>query len=178
MQYYYLWEQWTYNEFGIDSYTAMVPGIIYTVIVIISSQQYRAGIGIRIACIVSLSQNSFSFSFIFSSPNRLLARRLTDFENHRTESLFQRYLLVKLLVFEFINNFLVLYLLAFIYQDIAMLRSTVVTTMTISQVFVEIFEGYVPFLLYKRRTKDKKKNFSNLIEQMQYEQFRDPYEGT
>jgi len=148
MQYYYLWEQWTYNEFGIDSYTAMIPGIIYTVIVIISSQQYR-----------------------------LLARRLTDFENHRTESLFQRYLLVKLLVFEFINNFLVLYLLAFIYQDIAMLRSTVVTTMTISQVFVEIFEGYVPFLLYKRRTKDKKKNFSNLIEQMQYEQFRDPYEG-
>ena len=99
-------------------------GIIYTLVVIISSQKYR-----------------------------VLARRLTNFENHRTDSLFQKHLLLKLLVFEFINNFLVLYLLAFIYEDIAMLRATVVTTMTISQVFVEIFEGIVPFFLYKQRTK-------------------------
>ena len=124
MLYYYDWEKWAFDEFGMDSYTAMLPGIIYTLIVIISSQKYR-----------------------------VLARRLTNFENHRTDSLFQKHLLLKLLVFEFINNFLVLYLLAFIYEDIAMLRATVVTTMTISQVFVEIFEGIVPFFLYKQRTK-------------------------
>ena len=148
MQYYYSWERWTYDEYGINSYTAMVPGIIYTVVVIISSQKYRG-----------------------------LARQLTNFENHRTESLFQRHLLIKLLVFEFINNFLVLYLLAFIYKDIAMLRSTVVTTMTISQVFVEIFEGIVPYWIYKRRTKKMTKNFDSLVDQMKYEQHRDGYEG-
>jgi len=148
MQYYYSWERWTYDEYGMDSYTAMIPGVIYTIIVVISSQKYR-----------------------------VLARKLTNFENHRTETMFQRHLLVKLLVFEFINNFLVIYLLAFIYQDIDMLRGTVVTTMTISQVFVEIFEGYVPFLMYKRRTKKASKNFDNLVDQMKYEQNRDPYEG-
>ena len=47
----------TKNKYGIDSYVAMVPGIIYTVIVIISSQLYRR-----------------------------LAKILTNFENHRTES--------------------------------------------------------------------------------------------
>ena len=53
---YYSWEKWTYGEYGIDSYVAMVPGIIYTVLVVISSQQYRR-----------------------------LAKLLTNFENHRTE---------------------------------------------------------------------------------------------
>ena len=53
---YYSWEKWTYDEYGIDSYVAMVPGIIYTVLVVISSQQYRR-----------------------------LAKLLTNFENHRTE---------------------------------------------------------------------------------------------
>ena len=125
MEYYYSWEKYAYAEFGIDSYTAMVPGIIYTIIVIITSQKYRQ-----------------------------FARKLTNFENHRTESAFQKNLLAKLLVFEFINNFLVLYLLAFIYEDLEMLRSTVITTMTISQVFVEIFEGVVPFMVYKKRTKE------------------------
>ena len=53
---YYSWEKWTYDEYGMDSYVAMVPGIIYTVLVVISSQQYRR-----------------------------LAKLLTNFENHRTE---------------------------------------------------------------------------------------------
>ena len=148
MLYYYAWEKWTYDEFGIDSYVAMAPGILYTIAVIISSQFYRK-----------------------------LAKRLTNWENHRTERQFQRNLLVKLLVFEFINNFLVLYFLAFIYNDIAMLRSTVVTTMTVSQVFVEVFEGYIPFLMYRKRTKGKSKNFNTQAEQMQYETLRDEYEG-
>ncbi|CBY18514.1 unnamed protein product [Oikopleura dioica] len=148
MEYYYSWEKYAYAEYGINSYTAMLPGIVYTVIVIITSQKYRQ-----------------------------FARKLTNFENHRTESSFQKNLLVKLLVFEFINNFLVLYLLAFIYEDLDMLRSTVITTMTISQVFVEIFEGVVPFAFYKSRTKNKKKSFTDLSEQADYEKNRDEYEG-
>lgn len=145
---YYSWEKWTYDKYGIDSWVAMVPGIMYTVLVVISSQQYRR-----------------------------LAKSLTNFENHRTEHQYQSNLLIKLLVFEFINNFLVMYFLAFIYQDIQMLRSTVITTMTVSQVFVEIFEGFVPFLMYRKRTKNQSKKFESLSDQMKYEKLRDEYEG-
>ena len=70
-----------------------------------------------------------------------------------------------------------MYFLAFIYQDIDMLKSTVATTMTISQIFVEIFEGFVPFLVYSKKTKKMSKNFNNMIGQMKYEQNRDVYEG-
>ena len=121
MLYYYSWEVWAFDEFGIDSYTglclfqfqnydlnlAMIPGVLYTLAQLITSNHYRE-----------------------------LAKNLTNWENHRTERQYQQNLLIKLLVFEFINNFLVLYFLAFIYNDINMLRSTVVTTMTISQVRV------------------------------------------
>ena len=197
MLYYYSWEVWAFDEFGIDSYTglwlfqfqhyewnlAMIPGVLYTLAQLITSNHYRE-----------------------------LAKNLTNWENHRTERQYQQNLLIKLLVFEFINNFLVLYFLAFIYNDINMLRSTVVTTMTISQVrvwsldfwkrpifnfdssyknwpnrliklttplqvVVEFFEGYVPFLMYKRRTKNKKQNFETMGDQMDYESNRDEYVG-
>ena len=58
-----------------------------------------------------------------------------------------------------------------------MLRSTVITTMTVSQVFVEIFEGFVPFLMYRKRTKNHSKKFESLSDQMKYEKLRDEYEG-
>ena len=58
-----------------------------------------------------------------------------------------------------------------------MLRSTVITTMTVSQVFVEIFEGFVPFLMYRKRTKNQSKKFETLSDQMKYEKLRDEYEG-
>ena len=88
----------------------MIPGVLYTLAQLVTSNYYRE-----------------------------LAKNLTNWENHRTERQYQQNLLIKLLVFEFINNFLVLYFLAFIYNDINMLRSTVVTTMTISQVRVSGF---------------------------------------
>ena len=62
-------------------------------------------------------------------------------------------------------------------KDIQMLRSTVITTMTVSQVFVEIFEGFVPFLMYRKRTKNQSKKFESLSDQMKYEKLRDEYEG-
>ena len=49
--------------------------------------------------------------------------------------------------------------------------------MTVSQVFVEIFEGFVPFLMYRKRTKNQSKKFETLSDQMKYEKLRDEYEG-
>lgn len=43
-------------------------------------------------------------------------------ENHRTQSQFDRHRVLKLVVFEFVNNFMALFYIAFVYQDIEMLR--------------------------------------------------------
>ena len=53
----------------------------------------------------------------------------------------------------------------------------VLTFTPVSQLFVEIFEGYIPFLMYRKRTKSKLKKFDTIGSQMKYESLRDEYEG-
>ena len=53
---------------------------------------------------------------------RKLAARLTEWENHRTESQFERNRVTKLLLFEFVNNFLSIFYIAFYLQDIKALK--------------------------------------------------------
>ena len=53
----------------------------------------------------------------------------------------------------------------------------VLTFTPVSQLFVEIFEGYIPFLMYRKRTKSKLKKFDTIGNQMKYESLRDEYEG-
>jgi Calcium-activated chloride channel. len=44
-------------------------------------------------------------------------------ENHRTQSQFDRYRITKLVLFEFVNNFMSLFYVAFYIQDLEMLRT-------------------------------------------------------
>lgn len=53
---------------------------------------------------------------------RRLATKLTEWENHRTESQFERNRVTKLLLFEFVNNFMSLFYIAFYLKDISMLK--------------------------------------------------------
>lgn len=59
---------------------------------------------------------------------------LTEKENHRTQSQFERYRVIKLIVLEFVNNFFCLFYIAFIKQDMKMLQSQLMTQMIILQV--------------------------------------------
>ena len=54
-----------------------------------------------------------------------LAHFLTEWENHRTQEQFERFVVAKLILFEFVNTFLSLFYIAFYLQDVAMLRSQV-----------------------------------------------------
>ena len=64
------------------------------------------------------------------------------------------------------------------YQFYTLRKIIKVSTLTlVSQLFVEIFEGYIPFLMYRKRTKSKSKKFDTIGNQMKYESLRDEYEG-
>ncbi len=54
-----------------------------------------------------------------------LAHHLTEWENHRTQEQFEKFVVAKLVLFEFVNTFLALFYIAFWLKDVTMLRSQV-----------------------------------------------------
>jgi hypothetical protein len=57
---------------------------------------------------------------VFSS----IAAKLNDWENHRTQSEYDRHLLVKVMVFKFFNCYFILYYIAFLKQELQLLGMT------------------------------------------------------
>lgn len=68
-------------------------------------------------------------------------------ENHRTQSQHERHRVTKLVLFEFVNNFLSLFYIAFIIGDMDMLRSQVQTMLIISQAITNFQETVQPLAL-------------------------------
>ena len=64
---------------------------------------------------------------------KLLAVKLTEFENHRTMSAFQDALILKLVVFEFFNYNCSLFHIAFYKQDLPLLRYQIMMLMIVFQ---------------------------------------------
>lgn len=65
-------------------------------------------------------------------------------ENHRTQSQYERHRVTKLVLFEFVNNFLSLFYIAFIIKDMDMLRSQLQTMLIISQTINNLQETVLP----------------------------------
>ncbi|XP_037830354.1 anoctamin-10 isoform X2 [Kryptolebias marmoratus] len=84
---------------------------------------------------------------------RYAAEFLTDWENHRLESSFQNHLVLKVLVFNFFNCFASLFYIAFIMQDMALLRHSLATLLITSQILNQIMEAFLPYWLQRRRNK-------------------------
>jgi len=95
-----------------------VPSVIYSVVVLLMNQYYLH-----------------------------LAHHLTEWENHRTQEQFERYVVSKLVLFEFVNSFLALFYIAFYMGDVAMLKSQVFTMLIVQQVVNRVQESLLPFLL-------------------------------
>lgn len=93
--------------YSADSYILYLPSIIYAVLLAVVTVQYDK-----------------------------LATWLTDKENHRTQSQYERHRVNKLIVLEFVNNFLSLFYVAFWLQDLKLLRSQLMTQMIILQVCI------------------------------------------
>ena len=60
---------------------------------------------------------------------------------------------MKYCIFEFINNFIALFYIAFVYRDFTMLRLSVRNFFIINMVISQIMESVVPFVLAKKKKK-------------------------
>ncbi|XP_018321990.1 anoctamin-10 isoform X2 [Agrilus planipennis] len=85
--------------------------------------------------------------YVMNCYYRKLATFLTEWENHRTQSQFDRHRVTKLILFEFVNNFMSLFYIAFIIQDMEMLRSQVATMLIILQAINHMQEAVLPLLI-------------------------------
>lgn len=91
--------------------------------------------------------------YVMNTLYRWFANHLTEWENHRTQSQFDRHRVTKLVLFEFVNNFMSLFYIAFIYQDMEMLRSQLATLLIILQLINNFQEAALPLLLQSYYTK-------------------------
>ncbi|XP_072316202.1 anoctamin-10 [Eucyclogobius newberryi] len=84
---------------------------------------------------------------------RYAAEFLTEWENHRLESSYQNHLVLKVLVFNFFNCFASLFYIAFVMQDMALLRHSLATLLITSQILNQFMEAFLPYWLQRRRNK-------------------------
>lgn len=90
---------------------------------------------------------------IVNSIYRKVAKKLNDWENHRLQSAYDNHLIVKLILFDFVNCFISLFYVAFYIQDMALLRSHLAALLITQQLIGQVQEAMVPFLFLTRRKK-------------------------
>ncbi|KAF8784988.1 Anoctamin-10 like protein [Argiope bruennichi] len=72
-------------------------------------------------------------------------------ENHKTQESFDNHRIIKLLLFEFVNNFIAMGYIAFYQQDLDMLKTQILIMMVVNQLFNQFQEAVLPFLIQKFR---------------------------
>lgn len=97
------------QEFGADSWIVYVPCIVQSILMSIFSWAYEK-----------------------------LATFLTDIENHRTWSQYDRHRVNKLIMFEIVNNFFPLFYIAFVLHDFQQLHYQLIVQFLIFEVIIVI----------------------------------------
>uniref|UniRef100_T1HEM8 Anoctamin n=1 Tax=Rhodnius prolixus TaxID=13249 RepID=T1HEM8_RHOPR len=85
--------------------------------------------------------------YIMNLFYRRFATFLTEWENHRTQSQFDRHRVTKMVLFEFVNNFMSLFYIAFVIQDMDLLRYQLATLLIVLQALNNVQEAILPLLL-------------------------------
>ncbi|GCB61967.1 hypothetical protein scyTo_0004180 [Scyliorhinus torazame] len=75
----------------------------------------------------------------------VLAKYLTEMENHRLASTHENYLLAKVLVFYLLNNFAIHYYFAFYLRDMKQLADLLSAQLLVHQVMVQFFDTMLPY---------------------------------
>ncbi|XP_062912691.1 anoctamin-10 [Mobula hypostoma] len=132
---------------------------------------------------------SIIYAVVIEIMNRIYkyaAEWLTSWENHRLESSYQNHLVLKVLVFNFINCFASLFYIAFILQDMKLLRQNLAALLITSQILNQFVESLFPYWLQKHRNRNIKKKLRitslgkelPLVDQVKMEGEMDRYLGT
>ncbi|XP_060778034.1 anoctamin-10 isoform X1 [Neoarius graeffei] len=162
MMIYFRMETWALSIYNEDpnfltSVLLFIPSIIYAVVIELMNLLYRYA-----------------------------AEFLTDWENHRLESSYQNHLVLKVLVFNFINCFASLFYIAFVMQDMVLLRHSLATLLITSQILNQVMEAFLPYCLQRRRNKKVHKRVRRvmgdqelpMVEQVHLEKDMNTYLGT
>ncbi|XP_044726729.1 anoctamin-10 isoform X2 [Chrysoperla carnea] len=104
--------------------------------------------------------------YVMNFYYRKLATRLTEWENHRTQSQYDRHRVTKLLLFEFVNNFMALFYIAFVIQDIEMLQNQLVIMLIILQIINNFQEAILPLIvrIYVEKVKNLKRYLKKQVQ--------------
>ncbi|MEE6466192.1 hypothetical protein FKM82_006865 [Ascaphus truei] len=143
------------HQSDFSSIMLFVPSIIYAVVIEVMNRIYK-------------------YAAVF----------LTSWENHRLESSYQNHLILKVLVFNFLNCFASLFYIAFVMRDLKLLRQSLATLLITSQILNQFVEALLPYWLQKRYNKKVKKNVkllkesTDLVEQIHLEKEMGTYPGT
>ncbi|KAH8276740.1 hypothetical protein KR044_002710, partial [Drosophila immigrans] len=149
-------------DFGADSWLLYVPVIVQSVLIAIFSWAYEK-----------------------------LATFLTNLENHRTRSQYERHRVNKLMLFEIVNNFFSQFYIAFVLQDLKQLKYQLMMQLLIFQLLCIAQEIGIPLMAVLRQKyakyrhkevtdPDKLRAISNKprYEQSFYESGLDAYQST
>ncbi|XP_007505303.2 anoctamin-10 isoform X1 [Monodelphis domestica] len=119
---------------------------------------------------------SIVYAIVIEIMNRLYrfaAEFLTSWENHRLESAYQNHLILKVLVFNFLNCFASLFYIAFVMKDMKLLRQSLATLLITSQILNQIVETLLPYWLQRKyglRVKKKVQALKADVDVTLYEQ--------
>lgn len=113
-------EDYLISVYGIESYIPLIPSIVISIWIALLPTQYSK-----------------------------FATWLTNLENHRTQSQFDRHRVNKLIVIEFVNNFLSLFYVAFVRQDLKLLKTYLLTQLMIVQFIQNVQELLWPICYRK-----------------------------
>ncbi|KAM3870245.1 anoctamin-10 [Diretmus argenteus] len=108
-----------------------------------------------------------------------VALRLTEYENHREESVHQNHLTAKVLVFTFFNFFAVLFHIAFVMQDLPLLHKRLSSLLVVTQVVNQMSEVVIPFLVdrFFRHPNKKEKEDDPQEDKLKSQQELPPFPG-
>ncbi|BFZ12991.1 hypothetical protein BsWGS_16030 [Bradybaena similaris] len=90
---------------------------------------------------------------ILNSIYRVIAVKLNKYENHRLQSSYENHLILKLILFDFVNCFICLFYVAFYLQDRDLLKTFLGTLLVTQQIVGQFQEAMVPFFFMQRRQK-------------------------
>ncbi|NP_001258802.1 anoctamin-10 isoform 2 [Mus musculus] len=119
---------------------------------------------------------SIVYAVVIEIMNRLYryaAEFLTSWENHRLESAYQNHLVLKVLVFNFLNCFASLFYIAFVLKDMKLLRQSLATLLITSQILNQVVESLLPYWLQRKycaRVKRKVQALKSEVDTTLYEQ--------
>ncbi|XP_018559612.1 anoctamin-10 isoform X1 [Lates calcarifer] len=87
------------------------------------------------------------YTNMLATVYKTVAQSLTEYENHREQSAFEKHLTAKVLVFTFFNYFAVLFHIAFFKQDVPLLRKRLASLLIVTQLVNQVTEVVIPFLV-------------------------------